>query len=114
MATNKIQELEQKLKEVQDALAQAKAAERGEALKTVRNTIKTFNFTAAELGLDLVGKPNTQGPVQTESKVRRRTPPKPKYRNPDNREQTWSGRGLQPKWLKAHLASGRSIMELLI
>ena len=25
---------------------------------------------------------------------------KPKYRNPDNPEQTWTGRGKKPSWLK--------------
>jgi len=27
----------------------------------------------------------------------------PKYRNPDNPDQTWAGRGLQPRWLTAAL-----------
>jgi len=33
----------------------------------------------------------------------------PKYRNPDNPEQTWAGRGLQPKWLTQALNSGRKL-----
>ena len=31
------------------------------------------------------------------------------YRNPDNPEQQWSGRGRQPAWIKAWLASGKSL-----
>jgi DNA-binding protein H-NS len=31
-----------------------------------------------------------------------------KYRDPDNHENTWTGRGVQPKWLTAALNAGRS------
>ena len=37
-----------------------------------------------------------------------------KFRNPDNYSQTWTGRGLAPKWLKALIASGRDKNEFLI
>jgi DNA-binding protein H-NS len=37
----------------------------------------------------------------------------PKYRNPDD-GQTWSGRGVHPRWLAAHLAAGRKIEDFLI
>ncbi len=33
------------------------------------------------------------------------------YRNPDNPEQQWSGRGRQPAWIKAWIASGKSIED---
>lgn len=36
------------------------------------------------------------------------------YRNPDNQFETWSGKGRQPKWLKAQLAAGRSLSDLEI
>ena len=32
---------------------------------------------------------------------RKRKVGKPKYRNPNNPEQTWTGRGKPPRWLKA-------------
>ncbi len=36
-----------------------------------------------------------------------------KYRNPDNYSQTWTGRGLAPKWLKALIAEGHNKNEFL-
>lgn len=45
-------------------------------------------------------------------KVKRTVPPK--YRNPDNAEQTWAGRGRQPKWVEAALASGKTLDDLKI
>lgn len=38
----------------------------------------------------------------------------PKYRNPDNPAETWTGRGKQPRWLAAHTGNGRSLDEFLI
>lgn len=38
----------------------------------------------------------------------------PKYRNPADRSQVWSGRGRQPRWFKAALRKGRSERSLRI
>src|SRR5215204_5874280 len=38
----------------------------------------------------------------------------PKYRNPNEPSQTWSGRGKQPRWLTAALKTGHKIEEFVI
>ena len=38
----------------------------------------------------------------------------PKYRNPENETETWSGRGKQPRWLQAHTSKGRVLDDFLI
>jgi len=38
----------------------------------------------------------------------------PRYQNPDNPAETWSGRGPRPRWVEAALASGRSLESLEI
>ncbi len=38
----------------------------------------------------------------------------PKYRNPANTKETWTGRGKQPRWLAAYVASGKKPEEFLI
>jgi DNA-binding protein H-NS len=38
----------------------------------------------------------------------------PKYRNPKQPSETWSGRGKQPRWLVAALKAGRTIEEFVI
>lgn len=38
----------------------------------------------------------------------------PKYRNPENTKETWTGRGKQPRWLAAYTAQGRDLAEFLI
>ena len=38
----------------------------------------------------------------------------PKYRNPRNPKETWSGRGKQPRWLVAQLGAGKKLNHFLI
>ena len=44
----------------------------------------------------------------------RRRPVLPKYRNPENPSETWSGRGHRPRWLEAQLATGKTMQDLEI
>lgn len=43
-----------------------------------------------------------------------RKPVAPKYANPANEAETWTGRGRKPKWVEAALASGKSLEDLAI
>jgi len=48
-------------------------------------------------------------------RMRRPYPPvKPKYRNPRQPSETWSGRGKQPRWLRAQLRPGKKLDDFLI
>ncbi|HEX7341114.1 MAG TPA: H-NS histone family protein [Rhodanobacteraceae bacterium] len=48
-------------------------------------------------------------------KARRATGKVPaKYANPDNRAETWSGRGKRPRWFNAALKAGKKEKDLLI
>ena len=38
----------------------------------------------------------------------------PKYRNPANPKETWTGRGKQPRWMAAETAQGRKAEDFLI
>jgi len=38
----------------------------------------------------------------------------PKYRNPENRSETWAGRGKQPRWVSEIVAAGRNLEEFRI
>ena len=46
---------------------------------------------------------------------RRPYPPvHPKYENPNNPAEVWSGRGRQPRWVREQLKAGRRLDQLLI
>jgi DNA-binding protein H-NS len=52
---------------------------------------------------------------QGEGRERRKYPRVfPKYQNPREPSETWSGRGKQPRWLVAALKTGRTIEEFAI
>jgi DNA-binding protein H-NS len=38
----------------------------------------------------------------------------PKYRNPANAEQTWTGRGKQPRWMAEEISKGKQREDFLI
>ena len=74
---------------------------------------------------ELVGARSGTAPASTASarapKAATRKPSKmagskvaPKYRNPANENETWSGRGKQPRWLAAYTAQGRALEEFRI
>jgi DNA-binding protein H-NS len=45
---------------------------------------------------------------------RARKPAKPKYANPANKSETWTGRGRKPLWVVAALKSGKSLDDIAI
>ena len=54
--------------------------------------------------------------IKTDVPRPRRPYPKvqPKYRNPERPSETWSGRGMQPHWVRDQLRRGRKFDDLLI
>jgi DNA-binding protein H-NS len=49
------------------------------------------------------------------ARVRRAYPPVlPKFQNPADPNETWAGRGKQPRWLVAQLKAGRKTTDFLI
>ena len=90
-------------KDVEKALKDAEQRERREALKAAEKAAAEFGFSLTELSGD--AKPRAAG-------KKPKTPPK--YRNPENPEQTWSGRGRKPQWVHDALAKGHDITDLEI
>lgn len=75
--------------------------ERAQAIAQIRELMSRYGLTLA----DVAGKPAV--PAKPGAKVA------PKYRDPATGA-TWSGRGLQPKWLKNALDAGRSLSEFTL
>lgn len=102
---------------------QAEAIRRREVAGVVRRikvAIEAYGLTAEDLGLDQVKtKSNRMAKQSTESSKpsTRRSPVAVrkvpiKYR--DGQGNAWSGRGLQPRWLKAALAEGRKLEDFVV
>ncbi len=63
--------------------------------------------------LDELGRKSGKTPAEM---LKRRPQPKakPKFRNPDNPSETWSGRGKMPRWLARFVEAGRSRDEFKV
>jgi DNA-binding protein H-NS len=100
--------------ELRDLLRSAQAALDRLVAKRARSTLKEAKRMAAEVGFEITfvktGKP-AGGKAKLPSS---RAKVLPKYRNPDNPEEVWSGRGRQPKWVQAALAEGQRLEDLAI
>ncbi len=92
-------ELKKLQSDVETALAKLAESKRSEALKAAEAAAGKFGFKLS----DVVGSP-----------AKKRKPAAAKYRNPEDKSQTWSGRGRQPVWYKEALAAGKSPDELAI
>ena len=88
-------------------IEQTRTKERDQAVEKVRALMSEYGLTAADLSNRAPTKPGRKAKASTGAKVAA------KYRNASTGE-SWSGRGLQPRWLKAALASGRKIDEFAV
>src|SRR3954451_17029592 len=85
-----------------------------------RFTTRTEEFRelAREMGfavtLTKLGREPVRRGSRTDQIDERRRGVSPKYRNPDNPEETWAGRGRQPKWVEDRLSQGTPLEALLI
>ena len=94
-------ELTKKINELQKEAAELKKQERKGVIAEIRTKIAEFDLTATDLGL--TGGKAVKGSKSVAAK----------YRNPETGE-TWSGRGLAPKWIKTAENSGKNRDAFLI
>lgn len=71
---------------------------------------KAEGYTISELFGNAVAK----GAARKAAKGRKAGKVAPKYRNPAKPGETWSGRGLPPRWMAAQLKKGRKREDFLI
>jgi DNA-binding protein H-NS len=95
MPIAKLQDLKSKI----EAAINAKVSERRRQLETELSKLARFGGGGKVIKF---GRGGQKGPVA------------PKYRNPENRDETWAGRGLKPRWLSAAIKGGRKLDDFLI
>lgn len=99
-----------KQREMLDKKEQAlKSKSHDKVLATIVALAKEAGLTAADITKALsAGKPAKAGKVPKAGKKGALAGKKvaPKYRNPANPEQTWTGRGVSPTWIQALKAAG--------
>lgn len=105
MATPSVAELLAQKAAIEKQIADARREERAGAVAQVKALMAQHGLSLADLSSRAAATP-ARGP-KAGGKVA------PKYRNAATGD-TWSGRGLQPKWLKAALASGKKLTDFAL
>lgn len=100
LADSSVAELEQLSEEIKAAIEERKIKEINDARIHVRELAESLGITLEELFAEPIK------PAKTKKKAT------VKFRNAQN--QTWTGRGKQPKWLVLALQNGAKLEDFLI
>lgn len=109
MAT--LQELLAQREALERQIHEVSTKERTEAIEKIRSLMADNGVTMADLG-NRAGR----GANGSDVKAPKKAPGSKvaaKFRNSDSGE-TWSGRGLKPKWLTAAIAAGKKIEDFAV
>lgn len=96
MSLKELLELEVRLKK---AISEAKERERAELKNQIEELAQMSGFSVNEL----FSARSTKGKTVA-----------PKYMNPENKSETWTGRGRKPRWLVAKLEEGAKLEDFAI
>lgn len=99
-----LQELLSQKAELEKKILETQRAERAEAVAKIKALMAEYGLTLADL--------SSRAPAAPKAAAGGRKAPV-KYRNAATGD-TWSGRGLQPKWLCAELAAGRKLADFAV
>ncbi|MFP7722496.1 H-NS histone family protein [Lysobacter sp. A3-1-A15] len=113
LSAKELESLITKAKKRKTTLAKRKPA--SVVKKKLAAQAKSEGYTLAELFGTGTGAPRAQAAAGKTRKARKPLGKvAPKYRNPSNPDETWTGRGKQPRWLAAYTSAGRSVDEFKI
>lgn len=99
-----LQDLLAKRAALEQEIEATQKRERQDAIARVKAIMAEYGLTVADLSIKGA---TSKGGAAKGTKV------PPKFRNAATGE-TWSGRGLQPKWLKAAIASGKKLSDFAL
>lgn len=101
-----LDELQRLSKDIEKAIETHDQRARNAALDAVRQAAKDHGYTLADL--------LSPAPGGKKSPSKSRAARAPKYANPEDPSQTWSGLGRQPVWLKTRLDAGADLADFAL
>ena len=102
-----LKSIEAQIRELEAKAESIKQAEKP-GIKQLKVILKKYKLSQTDIDQAMAGGP----PRQTNSLKGKKV--KPKYRNPANRSETWTGRGLKPKWMVAAMKGGKKQEDFAI
>lgn len=99
-----LDELSKVINDAQKVLAEKQKSERKETIAKIHELAASIGVTVTIDG----AKPTARSSSRKGQKVAA------KYKNPQNPAETWTGRGVKPRWLRALTDAGKKIEDFLI
>ncbi|MDC7717591.1 H-NS histone family protein [Vogesella sp. DC21W] len=103
-----LQQLQQQIAELQQKAKELAQKNKAQIVADMKQQITLYGITATELGFT---SSDSEKSSKTGKDGQKSTTVSVKYRDGDN---TWTGRGKQPKWLVEAIANGKSKEDFLI
>lgn len=111
LSTKELESLINKAKKRKTVLQKRKPA--GTVRARLKAAAAAEGYTIEELfGTAAAGSTRAAKPARAARKTGAKVPPK--YRNTANPEQTWTGRGKQPRWMAEEVSKGKKPEDFLI
>ncbi len=121
MATNyaswPLDKLNKEKDKIEKVIKSKQVREKKAVIAKMAAVAKSSGFDFQELiseGAVKKGIASKAKPSKKKKASAKRGPVAPKYQNPDDKSQKWTGRGRQPRWVQAQLKNGRSLQDLTI
>lgn len=100
-------ELEKLRSDVDRELARTIERDKKAAIAAAKKAAKEHGFDLSEISDD-------PKPKKPSKKAAKKPPASPKYANPADKSQKWTGKGRQPQWFKDAIEGGKKPEELAI
>ena len=116
LSTKELSELISKANLRKKVLAKRKPANQVKAAvaKFLKSTGWTFDELYGRASAPKAAAPAAEKQPRKTTKGRSLGKVAPKYRNPANAAETWTGRGKHPRWMSAYIAQGKKPEDFLI
>lgn len=109
-------ELQSQIDKLQKQAAEIRSKEFISTVTEIQKLMAAYGITVKDLqapkGKGKAGRPAKSAGVKTDKPKKTSSPVAAKYKGPNG--ETWTGRGLAPKWLTALIAAGQSKDSFLI
>lgn len=106
-----LKELESIQKKVNNEIQKRRSKAQEEGIKKIKLIAAEYGLTSTELkGITAAKRSLTKNKAAT----KKRGPVAPKYRDPSNPQNMWTGRGRKPKWVEAFLDGGGRLGQITI
>ena len=108
-------QIQKQIETLQREADKLKRKEVDEVIAKIKEAIRVYNLTAADLELD--GRAARRGAAvrkrgRPATKAKSRVPATVKFR--DESGNTWGGRGPRPQWLRDALGAGKSLQDFAV